>query len=57
MNREPSTVSSRGRVVIPASLRRKYSIRKGTKIAFFEENDRLILQPINNDFVQRIRSR
>ena len=34
---------------------KKYSIRKGTKVAFIEDDNRLILQPITNEFLQRIR--
>jgi AbrB family looped-hinge helix DNA binding protein len=55
MNHNQSTVSSKGRLIIPARLRKKYSIRKGTKVAFVEDGHRLILQPITNDFIQRIR--
>jgi AbrB family looped-hinge helix DNA binding protein len=54
MKRELSTVTTKGQLVIPARLRKKYSIRKG-KVAFLEENNRLILQPITNEFIQRIR--
>lgn len=55
MNREQSTVTTKGQLVIPARLRKKYSIRKGTKVAFIEEDNRLILQPITSEFIQRIR--
>ena len=41
-----ATVSTRGRFVIPAELRRKYGMRKGTKVAFVEERGRLVLQPL-----------
>lgn len=55
MKRETSTVTSKGQLVIPARLRKKYSIRKGTKVAFIENDHRLILQPITDEFIQRIR--
>lgn len=55
MKSEQSTVTSKGQLVIPARLRKKYSIRKGTKVAFIEDDNRLILQPITNEFIQRIR--
>ncbi len=55
MSHEQATVTSKGQLVIPARLRKKYSIRKGTKVAFIEEDNRLILQPITNEFIQRIR--
>jgi AbrB family looped-hinge helix DNA binding protein len=55
MHRDQSTVSSKGQLIIPARLRKKYSIRKGTKVAFLEDGHRLVLQPITNEFIQRIR--
>jgi AbrB family looped-hinge helix DNA binding protein len=55
MNREVSTVTTKGQLVIPSKLRRKYSIRKGTKVAFLEEENRLILQPITREFIRSLR--
>jgi len=55
MKSEQSTVTTKGQLVIPARLRKKYSIRKGTKVAFIEDDNRLILQPITSEFIQRIR--
>ncbi len=55
MKSEMSTVTSKGQLVIPARLRRKYSIRKGTKVAFVEEGNRLLLQPITADFIESLR--
>jgi AbrB family looped-hinge helix DNA binding protein len=55
MKSEQSTVSTKGQLVIPARLRKKYSIRKGTKVAFIEDGHRLILQPVTDAFIQRIR--
>ena len=50
-----STVTSKGQLVIPAKLRRKYSIRKGTRVAFVEEEDRLVLQPLTPEYIRRLR--
>jgi AbrB family looped-hinge helix DNA binding protein len=55
MKSEQSTVTTKGQLVIPARLRKKYSIRKGTKVAFIEDGHRLILQPVTDAFIQRIR--
>jgi AbrB family looped-hinge helix DNA binding protein len=49
-----STVTSKGQLVIPAKLRRKYSIRKGTRVAFVEEEDRLVLQPLTPEYIHRL---
>ena len=55
MKSEVSTVTTKGQLVIPAKLRRKYAIRKGTQVAFVEENNRLVLQPLTPEFVRSLR--
>jgi AbrB family looped-hinge helix DNA binding protein len=54
MSDEFAIVTTKGQLVIPAKLRRKYSIRKGTRVAFIEDNGRLILQPITPDFIRSL---
>jgi AbrB family looped-hinge helix DNA binding protein len=55
MKNEVSTVTTKGQLVIPAKLRRKYAIRKGTQVAFLEEENRLVLQPLTPEFVRSLR--
>ena len=55
MKSEVSTVTTKGQLVIPSKLRRKYSINKGTQVAFVEEENRLILQPITPEFIRSLR--
>lgn len=55
MKTEVSTVTTKGQLVIPAKLRRKYAIREGTQVAFVEEENRLILQPLTPEFVHSLR--
>ncbi len=55
MKAEVSTVTTKGQLVIPSKLRRKYAIRKGTRVAFVDEGDRIILQPITPEFIQSLR--
>jgi AbrB family looped-hinge helix DNA binding protein len=50
-----TTVSSKGQVVIPAELREKLGIEAGTRIAVRIEKDHLILEPINEAFIRRLR--
>ncbi len=40
-----AVVSSKGQIVIPARLRRRYRLQKGTTVVFQEEGGRLVLQP------------
>lgn len=39
----------KGQILIPAALRRKYHIEKGTTLRIYEENDRIIVVPLKND--------
>jgi AbrB family looped-hinge helix DNA binding protein len=55
MKTQVSTVTTKGQLVIPAKLRRKYSIRKGTQVAFVEEENRLVLQPLTPEFIKSLR--
>jgi AbrB family looped-hinge helix DNA binding protein len=50
-----SKVTAKGQIVIPAALRRKYGISAGTKIQFYEENDRIILQPVTREYIDKVR--
>jgi len=50
-----STVTTKGQLVIPSRLRRKYGIRRGTRVAIIEEESRMILQPLTEQFVSKLR--
>lgn len=54
MEKEFATVTSKGQLVIPASIRQRLNIRKGTRVLFFEDNGRLLLQPLTDDFIDRV---
>jgi AbrB family looped-hinge helix DNA binding protein len=55
MKSEVATVTTKGQLVIPSRLRRKYSIHKGTQVAFVEEENRIVLQPITPEFIRSLR--
>jgi AbrB family looped-hinge helix DNA binding protein len=55
MKIEVSTVTTKGQLVIPSKLRRKYAIREGTQVAFLEEENRLVLQPLTPEFIRSLR--
>ena len=55
MRHEMGTVTSKGQLVIPVRLRRRFGIRKGTLVSFQEEEGRLIVQPVTRDFIRRLR--
>lgn len=47
---EISEVTVKGQIVIPAKIRRKHGIRKGTRVAFVEQQGKLILQLLDKDY-------
>lgn len=55
MKREVSTVTTKGQLVIPSKLRRKYSIKEGTQVVFLEQKNRLVLQPLTPEFIRSLR--
>ena len=55
MKAEASTVTTKGQLVIPVRLRRKYGIRKGTRVVFVEEKHRLVLQPVTREYIHSLR--
>jgi AbrB family looped-hinge helix DNA binding protein len=55
MTRAFAIVTTKGQLVIPAKLRKKLGIRKGTRIAIVEEGLRIILQPITREYIRSLR--
>jgi AbrB family looped-hinge helix DNA binding protein len=52
---ETAQVSSKGQLVVPVRLRRKYGIKPGTKIRFIERADELVLQPLTREYIRSVR--
>ena len=47
-----SIVTTKGQVVIPSKLRKKYGIKNGTKIHFYEAGDEIRIVPITHDMIK-----
>lgn len=45
----------KGQIVIPSSLRRKYGIKKGTKIYVYDAGEQIILRPVTAQFYRKLR--
>lgn len=52
-----TTATSKGQIVIPARLRKKYGIEEGTRIEFIENEDEgtIIMKPITPQYVRKLR--
>jgi len=49
-----AVVSSKGQVVIPAALRNELGIKAGTRVALQSEANRLVLQPITEEYIDSL---
>ena len=55
MKVETSVVTTKGQLVIPARLRRRFGIKKGTLVTFTEDDGRIIVQPVTREFIRGLR--
>jgi AbrB family looped-hinge helix DNA binding protein len=54
-----TTATSKGQIVIPSSVRRKFGIKEGTKIQISvdDEAGEIILTPITREYVHSLRGK
>jgi AbrB family looped-hinge helix DNA binding protein len=52
-----TTATSKGQIVIPASIRRRLGIKEGTRIKIEEHGDEIILKPITREYVHSQRGK
>ncbi|MBM4166472.1 MAG: AbrB/MazE/SpoVT family DNA-binding domain-containing protein [Ignavibacteria bacterium] len=50
---ETSKLSANGYITVPARLRKKYGMKKGTKYVFIEVGENIILQPITKNYFEK----
>ena len=51
---ESAYVTSKGQLVVPARLRRKYGIKAGTRIRFVERDREIVLQPVTRQYIRSV---
>jgi len=51
---ETATVTSKGQLVVPAQIRRRYGIKQGTKICFIEHDHEIIFQPVTKEYIRSV---
>jgi AbrB family looped-hinge helix DNA binding protein len=49
---EVGYVTSKGQLVIPSKLRRRFGIKPGTRINFFEEGDGIKIVPLTSETIK-----
>jgi antitoxin PrlF len=52
MGIEYAKVKAKGQVVIPVEIRRRFQIDEGTRVAFLEEEGRIFIQPVTDEFIE-----
>ncbi len=52
---ESSTVTSKGQLVVPARIRRRFGIKPGTSVRFIERNGEILFQPITKEFIRSLK--
>ena len=49
---EITKISSKGQIVIPAGIRKKYGIVKGTQMNVYDQGNKIVIEPIQKDPIQ-----
>ena len=47
-------VTSKGQLVVPAKLRRRYGIKPGTKVYFIERGGEIVFQPVTKEYIRSV---
>ena len=55
MLRRMTTVSTKGRFVIPAEMRKSLGIKPGTRITLTQEDSRIVIEPVTAELVETTR--
>ena len=50
-------VTSKGQLVVPSRIRRRFGIKPGTRVAFVEDGDSLIFQPVTREYIHSLRGK
>ena len=51
---ETAYVTTKGRLVVPMGLRRKYEIKIGTKVCFIEIGGEILFRPITPHYIRSV---
>jgi AbrB family looped-hinge helix DNA binding protein len=51
---EKMTVSDKGQVVIPSKIRRRFKIKKGTRLCLEERGEEMVIKVLDEDYFNRL---
>ncbi|HJX09725.1 MAG TPA: AbrB/MazE/SpoVT family DNA-binding domain-containing protein, partial [Candidatus Binatia bacterium] len=49
-----TVVTAKSQLVIPAKLRRKFGINKGTQVCVYERDGEIAIKPITDDYIRNM---
>jgi AbrB family looped-hinge helix DNA binding protein len=49
-----SVVTAKGQIVIPAKLRRKLGMKKGTRVSLSEQDGVIMVQPVTDEYLRSL---
>lgn len=49
-----AVVTTKGQFVIPAKIRRRHGIKRGTRLCLIEEGDAIVLKPLTAEYFEKI---
>ena len=51
---DKSVVTVKGQVVIPSKLRRKFGIKRGTQVYFYERDGEMVIRPVTDEYLRSL---
>ena len=51
---ETAYVTSKGQLVIPVRLRKRFGIKPGTKVCFIERDHEILFQPVTKEYIRGV---
>ena len=51
---ESAYVTTKGQLVIPARLRKRYGIKPGTRVCFIERGGEILFQPVTREYIRSV---
>jgi AbrB family looped-hinge helix DNA binding protein len=49
---DKSVVTSKGQIVIPSKLRRKFGIKKGTQVCLYERDGEIVVRALTDEYLR-----
>ncbi|MBI4651193.1 AbrB/MazE/SpoVT family DNA-binding domain-containing protein [Candidatus Desantisbacteria bacterium] len=49
-----TVATSKGQIVIPSKIRQRHNIKRGTKLCITEKGDQIILQPLTENYFEKM---